>query len=361
MSTHLIADIRLQQVAVPFGTVLRTSTSNFDAAYLLLADVTTDGGITGIGWTFGFSRVHLAALDQLAQHVVPAVIGRSAVAVQARWADMRNALERPGVVGSGAMAMAAIDIALWDVLGQVAGLPVATLLGGHRTQVEAYDSFGLWADMSLDELAADARRVVGTGAQALKLRVGGRPLSDDVARVAAVRAAIGEGASLMLDANSAWTPKQAVAAAEAFAPSDITWLEDPLHGRHRAEMADHRQRFSMPVCGGEDVYLADGADLAAALPFDVAMLDVFRTGGITGFVRAATALALRGVAVTPHMDTPTGLHLVGGLDNGVWVEYLGWYRQVLRGLPELSGPSLTVPDLPGLGFEWADDIDRYAV
>lgn len=358
---HLVTDIALRQVAVPFDQVLRTSTSQFDAAYLLLVDVTTASGITGIGWTFAFSRPHLAALEHLARHVTPFVTGRSAADVHARWADMRTALERPGVVGSGAMAMAAIDIALWDALGQIAGLPVATLLGGHRAEVAAYDSFGMWADMSVAELADDARRIVATGATALKMRVGGRPLADDIARVGAVRAAIGDGASMMLDANSAWLPKQAVAAADALAEQRIEWLEDPLSVRDRTTMLHVRDRLPVPVCGGEDAYLPDGTDVAEAFPFDVAMLDVFRMGGITGFARAAHALALRGIPVTPHMDTPTGLHLVGGLDNGVWLEYLGWYRRVLRGLPELDGATMAVPTSPGLGFHWADDVDRYVL
>src|SRR5690606_18928786 len=162
-----------------------------------------------------FSASHLAALESLVRHVAPSVQGRSAVDVGARWCEMRRALERPGVVGSGAMAMAAVGIALWDVLGKVAGLPVATLLGGPRRQARAYDSFGLWSDLALAELEEDARRIVADGAGALKLRVGGRPLVEEVARVAAVRAAVGPGPALMLDANSAWTANQAVAVAAA--------------------------------------------------------------------------------------------------------------------------------------------------
>jgi L-alanine-DL-glutamate epimerase-like enolase superfamily enzyme len=356
----VITQLSTRRVAVPFDTVLRTATSGFDAAYLVLVDVTTSDAITGMGWTFAFSLAHLAALEHLVRHVAPAVVGRTAADVGARWADMRAAIERPGVVGSGAMAMAAVDIALWDALGKRTGLPVATLLGGHRQRVESYHSFGLWSDLSTGQLADDARAIEASGATAMKLRVGGRSLAEEVSRVAAVRDAVPE-AAVMLDANSAWSPKQAAIMCVGFAEHDITWIEDPTSTRRPSAIRSLTESLPIPVCGGEDVYLADGLDVAEQFPFDIAMVDVFRAGGITGYARIAHALALAGRPVTPHLDTPTGIHLVAGLQNGLWVEYLPWWHRLFRSMPTVADGQISVPDEPGLGLAWADDLEQFAV
>lgn len=350
-----IRAITARQLVLPFGAPLETATGSFAAAYLLLVEVETEVGITGIGWTFAFSEHHLDALECMVRDLTGHLLGRDAVAVEARWQELRAVLERAGSVGVGAMALSAVDLALWDVRGKVCGLPLSALLGGDQVSVPYYHSFGLWADMTVAELEQDAAGIVGGGAKAVKMRVGGRNVKEDVRRVAAVRAVLPEGIRLMLDANSAWSVKTALWAGRALEHHDIFWLEDPTSAKDAAALREVRETMPVAVCGGEDVYLADGMDVRAAFPFDIVMLDVARVGGITGFVRLAHALDLVGLQVTPHLDTPTGIHLVAGLTNAVWVEHLPWWGQLFAEELATDAGRLVVPADPGLGVSWSPE------
>jgi L-alanine-DL-glutamate epimerase-like enolase superfamily enzyme len=229
----------------------------------------------------------------------PAAVG-GPVAPAAAWDRMRHQLREAGG-GITTLAMAAVDIGLWDRQARLAGQSLVSLIGRQRDQVPVYAS-GVNRHLTLDELSEQVSRWVAAGHSRYKIKVGGRDLEEDVARVAAVRALIGPGALLMVDANQLWDLPTARRAAAAMEPYRIHWLEEPLPAEDYGAYARLRAAISIPVAAGESLYTeAQFRDLLLAGAVDFVQPNACRVGGITPFLRIAHLARLFSVPVMPHL------------------------------------------------------------
>jgi L-alanine-DL-glutamate epimerase-like enolase superfamily enzyme len=267
--------------------------------FLTAATVRTSDGQAGRGFSWTVRAGAQAIQAMVTADSGPAAVGGPA-APGAAWDRMRHQLREAGG-GITTLAMAAVDIGLWDRQARLAGLSLVDLLGRQRDQVPAYAS-GVNRHLPLDELADQVRRWVAAGNSRYKIKVGGRSLAEDAERVATVRRLIGPGALLMVDANQLWDLPTARRAAAALAPHGIGWLEEPLPAEDYAAYARLRASIDIPVAAGESLYTeAQFRDLLLAGAVDFVQPNICRVGGITPFLRIAHQARLFGVPVMPHL------------------------------------------------------------
>ena len=253
---------------------------------------------TGFSWTPTIGAGAVQAL--LDQDVAAAVVG-GPVDPEVVWPALWAHLHEAGSGGLTTIAMAGLDLALWDLAGRRSGRSLVELLGPRRESVAVYGS-GVNLHYPLGELVAQVQRWVEAGFASVKIKVGGPDLGVDRERVAAVREVLGPERGLMIDANQRWDLDRAttaMAVLEEFAPA---WIEEPLRADDLAGHAELRRRIATPVAMGENLHTVyrfrDALDLGAC---DVIQPNVVRVGGITPF-RAVAALAdERGVALHPHL------------------------------------------------------------
>lgn len=337
-----------------------------------LVEIETDQGISGHGFTAITEEEVIARIvDDVAG---PAIVGDDPLLHERIWDKLYWTLMPRGQTGYAAHAVAAIDVALWDIKGKALGQPVWKLLGGARSRVPVYVTFG-FGFFDRDQLAAAARFWVDKGFTRLKMTVGqealrrrdAQPLLDlireDAERVRTVREAIGPELELIIDANCNLDLYHAARLCEMIRPSNISFFEEPLTQNDALLMAQLRRQTGVRLaCGQNEGLLFRFRDLLLNQAIDYAQPNVVITGGFTQCVKIA------GLAAAFNVPIANGgawsfhnMHLQAGLANGTLVEHhylaVELCRKIYTGLPEPEGGWLTLPEAPGLGFE----LDRDAV
>src|SRR5499427_1851283 len=267
--------------------------------YLITSTVETSDGGTGQGFSWAVQAGAQAIAAMVEADCRRFAVG-GPVAPAAAWDRLWWQLREAGG-GVTTLAMAAVDIGLWDLRARAAGLGLADLLGRQRETVPVYAS-GVNRHLTLDELTEQVRRWVEAGHTRVKIKVGQPGLDEDVERVAAVRRIIGPGRPLIVDANQLWDLPTARRAAKALSPFDIFWLEEPLPAEDMQAYAALRAAIDIPVAAGESLYTeAQFRDALLAGAVDYLQPNVCRVGGITPFLRIARLARLFGVPVMPHL------------------------------------------------------------
>ena len=341
----------------------RTKTTSLS---LCLVDIETDTGLIGTGMTaITEEEVIGTIVNNVASH---ALIGADPLRHEQLWDKLYWLLTPRGQSGYASHAMAAIDLALWDLKGKALGQPCWRLLGGARAQVPVYATFG-FAFFERDELAAAAQSWVERGFKRLKMTVGHHGLqrrdeprsltdviAEDVQRIRAVREAVGPEVQLFIDANCSLDYFHALALAQRIQPYGITFFEEPVTQNDIPNLARLRAKTSIPLAAGQNEGLASRfRDLLVAQAVDVVQPNACISGGFTQCVRIAGMAAAFNTRFAnggawPHHN----MHLHAGLANGSLVEYhavaVECCKLVFDGLPEPHNGTLTLPELPGLGF-----------
>ena len=252
--------------------------------------------------------------------------------------------------------MAGLDIALWDVLAQAAGLPLARLLGGTLEPVPAYNSNGLGlippgavADEALELLAEG-------GFTALKVRVGRDRAADDLEAVRRVRAAVGDEVTLVADYNQGLALGDALERCRALDGEGLTWIEEPLRYDDLDGHARIARDIATPVMLGENFYGPRAMHEAIrAQACDLVMPDLMRIGGVTGWLQAAAIADVAGLPMSSHLYPEVSGHLMQVTPTRQWLEWQDWADPVLARPFGVRNGTLLVPDVPGNGLEWDED------
>lgn len=353
-----IEEIVSRILRIPFDEPLVTASFPIHAIDTVLVEVRTASAVRGISWIFGFGRQRAVVLHEMVRDLAEVAEGVDACATQHLWGSMRQAAAFTGIDGIATLAMSAIDTACWDVIGRVVGMPIHRLLGGDNGRVRTYASEGLWLDRDRDELAEEARQLTERGFRAVKMRVGTGSDAEDIARVRAVREAVGDDVDVMVDANQAWDLKHAIRMAARLEAFDLTWLEEPVTHRDHRGMAQVRERIPMPLAAGENDYGPEGVrDLLLADAVDVVMPDLMRMGGVTGWLKAAEIASAFHTPVSPHLFMEASAHLAAAAPNGVWQEHQPWWEPILSEPVEVRDGAIVLPDRPGFGIS----LDETAV
>jgi L-alanine-DL-glutamate epimerase-like enolase superfamily enzyme len=342
---------------IPLPVVLSDSTHGLMSAFELITVRITDAeGAEGVGYTYTVGRNGGAVMDTLAREIRELVIGDDADRIEALWQKLWWALHYGGRGGPTVLALSAFDMALWDLKARRAGLPLWKLLGGHDPRVTCYAG-GIDLDLPLDALLAQTDGNLSRGFRAIKMKVGRPKLSEDTARIAAMREHLGDGFPLMVDANMKWTVDQAIRAARAFQPFDLTWLEEPLQPDDMAGHARVVREGGVPIATGENLRtLWDFRHLIASGGVTFPEPDVTNCGGITPFMKIAHLAEAFNLPVTSHGAHDVTVHLLAACPNGQFLEAHGFglERYIEHPLVLEEGRAVA-PDRPGHGivFDWA--------
>lgn len=358
-----ISEVKASFLSIPLEKPLVTAAFPIPAIDTALVQVRTSDGHEGVAWSFAFGKGRVAALVRLIEDLGELALGADATMPEALWAKMAKAVGFIGRRGLAALAMSAIDTACWDIAGKAAGLPVYKLLGGFRNKVETYASQGLWLDRSREELADEARTLVDLGFRAVKMRAGLPDADEDVARVAAVREAVGPHVKLMVDANQAWDLKRTLDMARRFEEYDLFWLEEPMPYTLVDEYVQATAAMTMPMCTGESNYLKDELlTLAQRRATDYVMPDLMRMAGVTEWMKAVRVCEAFGAAVTPHLFMEHSAHLAGASPNVVWQEYQPWWQPIMDAPITVEDGCISLGDEPGFGIRLSRTaVDAYRV
>ncbi len=355
--------------ATPLNVPLRIALLGLDKKTSLAAchvEIETDTGIVGHGLTA------ITEEDVVAQAVNgaigPNIVGDDPLLHERIWEKVYWTLMPRGQTGYAAHALAAVDLALWDIKGKALNMPVWKLLGGARERVPVYATFG-FGFFDREQLAAAAKTWVADGFRRLKMTVAGealrhkdeRPVMDaireDARRVQAVREAVGPDVEIFVDANCNLDLYHATKLAEMIRPFNISFFEEPLTQNDVQGMAQLRRNGGIALaCGQNEGLLYRFRDLLAAQAIDYAQPNVCITGGFTQCAKIAAAAASYNVSVANGGAwSYHNMHLQAGVANGSLVEHhylaVELYKQLYNGLTMPADGWLTLPDRPGLGFE----------
>jgi L-alanine-DL-glutamate epimerase-like enolase superfamily enzyme len=314
--------------------------------------ITDADGAVGTGYSYTIGTGGPSVMKLIEHTLGPALIGRDAAMVEQIWRDLLFLTHATTVGALTAIAMAAIDTALWDLRCHKASLPLHVMAGGAQDRVRLYTTEGGWLHLDAEALVEDALRQKAAGFGGAKLKVGRAP-HEDVARIGAVRRAVGEDFEIFTDANQAFAVDEAIRRARRYEALDIGWLEEPLP----ADDIDGHLRLSrstsIPIAVGESLYstlhfreyLQRGA-------CSVVQVDAGRIGGITPWLKVAHLAECFNVAVSPHFLMELHVALCAAVPNARWVEYIPQLESLTtEGMTIEAGYAVPSP-APGLGIAW---------
>ena len=353
-STKLaIRSVTARGIHVPLKFALGTSAAVVRSVPLLLVDMMTEQGIVGRTYLFCYTPSGARAVAELLAEAVELAKDKETTPLGLSLMLSRS-YALLGVTGPVRMALAAIDLALWDALAISLGQPIAKLLGGAVRPINAYDSRGLGL-MAPGHLAEEAAALLAKGLKAVKLRLGYPTLGEDVAAVRAVRSSIPDDVSLMVDYNQALTPTEAILRGRAIQDEGIAWLEEPIRHDDYSGNAAVASALTVPLQIGENFNGPQALmDALAAQACDHVMPDAARIGGVTGWMQAAGAAAACGIEMSSHLLPEISAHLLAATPTAHWLEYVDWAEAFLEQPLQIADGAVVIADRPGFGIAWDD-------
>jgi L-alanine-DL-glutamate epimerase-like enolase superfamily enzyme len=346
----VIDGLKVRACTIPTDAPESDGTLEWDATTVVYVEAMSEG-VTGLGWSYCPAVAAGLIEDKLAD----LVIGRPAFDRGAAFMAMSAAVRNAGSQGIAACAISAVDVALWDLAARLAGLPLADLIGRCRDGIAVYGSGG-FTSYSDERLTCQLGSWADAGLGMVKMKVG-RDAERDPARVRTARAAIGSDVEIFVDANGAWTAKQALHMARDFAADGVAWLEEPVTSDDIDGLRLVREQGppGMAVAAGEYGFGPDHfRRLLEAGAIDILQADATRCGGITGFLQTAALADAFHVPLSAHCAPALHLHPCCAVRAAVHMEYFHDHvrieSELLEGTAPLGSGRLTLRDAPGHGL-----------
>ena len=320
----------------------------------LFAEITTELGHSGVGFSYS-KRAGGPAQYAHAKEVAAGLIGEDPNDIGRIYTKLLWAGASVGRSGVATQALAAVDIALYDLKAKRAGLPLAKLLGSFRDSVQTYNTSGGFLNATLDEVKARATQSIEEGIGGIKIKVGLPDSKEDLRRVAGIREHIGWDVPLMVDANQQWDRATALRMGRQLEEFNLVWIEEPLDAYDFQGHAQLAQVLDTPIATGEMLAsVAEHKGLISANGCDIIQPDAPRVGGITQFLRLAALADERGLGLAPHFAMEIHLHLAAAYPREPWVEHFDWLDPLFNERLETKDGRMIVPDRPGLGITLSD-------
>lgn len=323
---------------------------------LVLIDLETEEGVTGRAYLEPYIEKSLNYLVPALNDLSNELKGQPVAPIQL-YEAARKTLHFVGYEGLSMIAVAGIDMAAWDAVARAADQPLCVYLGGTVGTVKSYNSNGLWLQ-SPEEVAAEALELRDEGGfKGLKLRLGREKIADDHATVDAVRRTVGEDMHLMIDYNQGLSMAEALDRCHRLDDLGLTWIEEPVVYDNFEGYAQLSSELKTPLQIGENFY--GPREMHKALQMracDLVMPDFMRIGGVTGWMRAAAIAGAWGVPMSTHLYPEIGAHVMRVTETAHWLEWQSWADPLLQQPYELKDGALVIPNKPGLGLEWDEDV-----
>src|SRR6204780_690511 len=353
-TTPIIRTVKARAVVAPISRPVKNAFGVIEAAPLVLIDVVTDQGLTGHSYIFAYTRLTLAPLVHLIEEIGRNLTGK-VIAPFDLMAVMDAKFRLLGWQGLVGMAVSGLDMAFWDVLGQAAGQPLATLLGGSPRPIRAYDSYGA-VDPVADE--KDLRRSLEQGFRGIKIKGRDGDLNNDERVVKAIRGLIVPEVALMLDFNQSLDPTEASRRIARLAPYDLHCIEEPVAAENLEGHAKVREKSPISIQSGENWWFPRGfAEAISAAASDFIMPDLMKVGGVTGWLRVAGQAEAASIPMSSHLFAEASSHLLAVTPTAHWLEYLDLARAVLAEPVKIIDGTVTARG-PGLGLSWDETAVR---
>jgi L-alanine-DL-glutamate epimerase-like enolase superfamily enzyme len=278
------------------------------------------------------------------------------------WTKLVWAGASVGRSGASTQAIAAIDIALWDLKAKRAGLPLAKLLGAHSDSVRCYNTSGGFLHETIDQVKDNATRTLAEGIGGIKIKVGLPDSAEDIRRVRAVREHIGDAVPLMVDANQQWDRPTAMRVSRALEEFDFTWIEEPLDAYDAEGHAQLARSLDTAIATGEMLTsVPEHYELIRNGSVDIIQPDAPRIGGITQFLKLAALAEHANLQLAPHFAMEIHLHLAAAYPHGTWVEHFDWLYPLFNERLEIRDGRMHLSDRLGLGFTLTDQARAWTV
>lgn len=365
-----INDITTIRLVYPLKEPLQDGLSPISSRDALLVQLHTDAGIVGTGECAAFWVTKPVEVF-IHENLKPCLLGEDPLFVERLWAKMYQVSFRHGRGGLAIIAMSGIDIALWDIVGQVLKAPLYRVFGQDKEKVQAYASAGYYGNNKESrELADEMKRYVSEGFKAVKMKVGVASIKEDIKRVQAVRNAIGEDIDLMLDANNAWDTYTALRISKLLEQYNPYFLEEPVSTDNIEGSSQVAANTTIPIAGYETEYTRFGYQrLILAKAVDIIQPDPTWCGGLTECRRIASIASAWEMPCIPHtygagISLLASLHFIASTPNAPFLE-LGKddnpLRDNLLDPPlKIQGGYVLLPDRPGLGASLNPSVlDKY--
>lgn len=374
----------IREISVPLRSSLRNSAFDFSEMTTSVVAVITDvirGGQPVVGYAFN-STGRYACGAQMRDRLIPRLLkaapeslldpsGTNFAAEKLLACMMQR--EKPGGHTERSVAVGTLEVAMWDAIAKIEGLPLHVLLarrfnqGRVARQVPCYVGGGWYAPgKGLPELEDELRKRLDEGYTTMKIKVGGVPLAQDIARVEAAVQLMGGGAQLAVDANASFDRPRALAYAKAMAPYHLRWFEEPTDPLDFALLAELAECYAPAMATGENLFSTQ--DVANLVTFgglrsdrDILQMDIPQSYGIVQFSRTLTMLEEKGwgrEAIFPHGGNQMTLALVAGFGLGGCEAYPDVFG-VFAGFADdtkVSDGMIALSDRPGIGFEGQNEL-----
>lgn len=345
------------------ATTGETQAGPVDSLFMLVVHVDTDAGHRGLGFAYSLGGGGRALKAVVEDDLTPLLLGEDPLDHERLAAKAYWRLQSIGRRGLVSQAYSAVDLALWDIKGKAAGLPLYKLLGGAREASPAYVADTGWLWMSPEEIIEASRPLLGEGLMGVKVRIGGDP-EQDAERLSEIREALGDDVWLAVDANQRYDYATALAMGRFFEDEiGADWFEEPIPCEDIEGHARLAERLEIPIAVGESLFGRDEVmNYLARGAVDVLQPDVTRLGGLTAWLKVAALAEAHHRPVVPHVLPEVGVHLACGLPVVQAVEYMPWLFPAFVEPPALVNGKLVPPHRPGLGLEIEPDaVEKYAV
>jgi mandelate racemase len=354
-----IRELRVRAVKVPMAHPHKTASGTIAESPLVLTDVLTEEGVVGHGYVFCYTALALKPVALLVKGLEPFIAGQpvAPLEIERLLAARFRLLGPQGLTG---IAMAAVDMALWDALARAHGLPLARMLGATLKPIPAYGATGYdGADGSARVAAAWVER----GFRGVKAKIGYAEVREDVEVVRAMRRAVGDGVSLMVDYNQSLAPTDAIERGRRLDDEGLTWIEEPTRADDYLGHARIAREVRTPIQCGENWWGPhDMRKAIEAGASDYMMPDVMKIGGVTGWLRAAALGEAHDIRLSNHLFIEVSTHLLCATPTAHWLEYAEWFNPIIEQPLSIVNGCAVLDERPGSGVEWNEDaVARYLV
>ena len=351
-SSPTIQGFRVRAVRVPMTEPHQTASGVITESPLVLTDIITDTGISGHSIVFTYTPAALKPTADLIQNIEDLVKGEvlAPAEIEQKLVKRFRLLGTQGLVG---IALAAIDMALWDALARVHNMPLVRLLGGVEKPIRSYGAIGY------DGVEGCAKAAEGWAKQefrGIKAKIGYPTVQEDVAVVRAIREAAGDDMAIMVDYNQCLTPTEAVERLRVLDDEGLTWVEEPTLAHDYAGHALVAREARTPIQCGENWWgTLDMLHAIEAQASDFVMPDVMKIGGVSGWIRAATLAHAKGIHVSNHLWPEISARLLCCTPTAHWLEYADWWNPILAEPLRIEKGMAIVGDTFGTGVEWNEE------
>jgi L-alanine-DL-glutamate epimerase-like enolase superfamily enzyme len=358
-----VTRLRTQLVHLPLAEPVDGGAYMLSTNDCVLVFLESSAGLVGEGLIHVLNNRRLHVLNDIVKSLEPVVVGLE-VAQSGSFALRSKAdLAFLGNTSAAAIGIAGVEMALWDLRAKALGVNVSAMLGTYRQAVAVYHSGGLWLSRTVDELQREAADFVNRGYRAIKIRVGKFGKEADVARVRAVREAVGPEIVLMADANQQLGVSDAIRLGRALEELNLAWFEEPVFREDHVGEAAVAAALSTPVASGESVYTSAAMlDMLQRRSADILMPDLQRMSGPSELVKAARLAEAYNIPVSPHLFPEMSLPLAASIPNATYIEYMPWFEPIYAERLRLNSEGKAiVPIEPGWGFRFDPSaVKKYA-